>query len=177
MFNAREGKHVNFFLWLIMKPSFQIWLTGDRSCCSEYDPHTRVLLFWIQPTVWATKRWVVLNVISTKWIQLQQSKQCYFFIHKKPFTRNVFQINAQLYSMGTIMAQNVMKQTRLIKTITGILLRHTALAYAAVLFETCLKKRLTAIKPTPAPFTSRNKYVCILCVDELWDMLWLLDIT
>jgi hypothetical protein len=45
-----------------------------------------------------------------------------FFIHEKPYTS---QINAQLYSVvTTTMAQNVMKQTRFIKTITGILLHN-----------------------------------------------------
>jgi hypothetical protein len=39
------------------------------------------------------------------------------------------------------MALNVMKQTRLIKTITGILLHNTAPVHAAVLFKTCFKKK------------------------------------
>jgi hypothetical protein len=89
-------------------------------------------------------------------------KSVIFFIHKKQFTRKVFQINARLYSVvTTVMAQNIMKQTRLTKTITGILLHNTAPAQAAVLFETCFKKKggyCNQTSPTHAP-VEINMYV------------------
>jgi hypothetical protein len=151
-----------------MKPCFQIWLTRETGLAVLNMIHS----LSNKALSGAQCHLSQMNSVAT-------IKRVLFFIHKKPFTRNVFQINARLYSVvTTVMAENVMKQTRLTKTITGILLHNTAPAQAAVFFETCFKKKRGYCNQTlPYPCTSRNKYVCMLCVDKLWDTLWLLHIT